>query len=401
MTDSASYDPLASVQAAGPPGTISFIYGLPDPASFPVEDLRRAAGEVLRQRPELALQYGPEQGYGPLIDFVRARLAREEGLAVERPQIMLSGGSAQALDHICTLLTRPGDIVLVEAPTYHETLQLFRDHGLRPLQVDTDDGGLQLDALAGRLAELAQRGERARLLYVIPNFQNPSGITLAANRRQPLWELAERYDLLVVEDDVYRDLAYQGQVPPSLYAWDQRRPEGSGPGRTLRIGSFSKILAPALRLGWLLGPPGVIERLVGSGLRAMSGGVNPLVSNILAEYCSQGLLEPHIEGLRALYSERRDAMLDSLALHMPPGTSWTRPGGGFFVWLGLPPPLRAAEVAGRARDARLLIPVGDPFFAEEPAGQYLRLAFSYVTPAKIRDGIAILGQVLGEMMADN
>jgi len=125
------------------------------------------------------------------------------------------------------------------------------------------------------------------------------------------------------------------------------------------------------------------------------------VSNMLAEYCSQGLLEPHIEGLRALYSERRDAMLDSLALHMPPGTSWTRPGGGFFVWLGLPPPLRAAEVAGRARDVRLLIPVGDPFFAEEPAGQYLRLAFSYVTPAKIRDGIAILGQVLGEMMADN
>jgi len=403
MTDPAPYDPLATVQAAGPPGTISFVYGLPDPESFPAEDLRRAAGEVLRQRPELALQYGPEQGYGPLIDFLRARLAREEGLEVERPQIMLSAGSTQALDHVCTLLTRPGDIVLVEAPTYHETLQLLRDHGLRPLQVPTDDGGLRLDALAGRLAELARRGERARLLYVIPNFQNPSGVTLAAERRQPLWELAERHNLLVIEDDVYRDLSYGGQVPPSLFAWD--RPGGVGLaglpalGRVLRIGSFSKILAPGLRLGWLLGPPGLIERLVGSGLRAMSGGANPLVANILAVYCRQGLLEPHIEGLRALYCERCDAMLASLAAHMPAGTSWTRPGGGFFVWLSLPRPLRAADAASRARVAGLLIPVGDPFFAEEPAGQYLRLAFSYVTPARIREGTAILGAVLSEMIA--
>jgi 2-aminoadipate transaminase len=401
VTDPKAYDPLAAVQAAGPPGAISLIYGLPDPESFPAQDLRRAAGEVLRQRPELALQYGPEQGYGPLIDFLRARLAREEELDVERPQIMLCGGSAQALDHICTLFTRPGDIALVEAPTYHEALQLLRDHGLRLLQVPTDGDGLQLEALADRLAELVRRGERARLLYVIPSFQNPSGVTLAAERRRPLLELAERHDLLIVEDDVYRDLAYEVQVPPSLFAWDQRRGAAglAGFGRVLRIGSFSKILAPGLRLGWLLGPPGLIERLVGSGLRAMGGGVSPLVANLLAEYCGQGLLEPHIEGLRALYSERRDAMLDSLAAHMPPGASWTRPGGGFFVWLSLPRPLRAADVAARGRAAGLLFLVGDPFFAEEPAGQYLRLAFSYVTPLKIREGIAILGEVLAGMMA--
>jgi 2-aminoadipate transaminase len=131
----------------------------------------------------------------------------------------------------------------------------------------------------------------------------------------------------------------------------------------------------------------------------MSGGVNPLVANVLAEYCRAGLLEPHIQGLRALYRERRDAMLDSLAAHMPPGTSWTRPGGGFFVWLGLPRPLLAAAVARQARSAGLLIPVGDPFFAEEPSGQYLRLAFSYVTPDRIREGIALLGEVLAAMMA--
>jgi 2-aminoadipate transaminase len=381
------YDPLASVQAAGPPGMISFIYGLPDPATVPIEELRSAADQVLCKRPELALQYGPEQGYGPLIDYLRSKLAREDDLVLERSWIMLTGGSAQALDHLCTLLTRPGDLVLVEAPTYHETLQLFRDHGLHPLQISTDQNGIRVESLADRVQTLERQYRQARLLYTIPNFQNPSGITLAADRRQAILDLARRYDLLVVEDDVYRDLAYEGQVPPSLFALD-------GGQRVLRIGSFSKILAPGVRLGWLMGPEGYIERLIGSGLRCMGGGANPLMANILAAYCQEGMLEPHIVHLREHYRKRRDAMLTSLAAHMPAGTSWTQPGGGFFVWLSLPKPLRAAEVAAQARDAKLLIPVGDPFFAETPTGQHLRLAFSYVPPNKIEEGIQILGQVL-------
>jgi 2-aminoadipate transaminase len=386
-----AYDPLATVQAAGPPGTISFVYGLPDPQTFPNHDLRRAADRVFRERPELALQYGPEQGYGPLIDYLRDRLAREEGLALSRPQIMLSGGSAQALDHLCTLFTKPGDIVLMEAPTYHETIQLFRDHGLRALQIPTDDGGLQVGALANRLESLARCGDRARLLYLIPNFQNPSGITLAAGRRAPILELAGRYDLLVIEDDVYRDLAYEDTVPPSLFALD-------GGWRVLRIGSFSKILAPGVRMGWLMGPVGLIERLIHSGLRCMGGGAHPLTANILADYCQQGLLEAHIGGLCQIYSERRDVALAALESHMPAGVRWIRPGGGFFIWLTLPDSLRAAEVAKQAKEAKLLIPVGDPFFAEAPTGQHLRLAFSYVTPDKIEEGLSILGRVLEQMM---
>jgi 2-aminoadipate transaminase len=381
------YDPLASVQAAGPPGTVSFIYGLPDPVTFPVDELRRAADHVLRERPEVALQYGPEQGYGPLIDCLRDKLAREEGLILQRPQLMLTGGSAQALTHLCTLFSRPGDIVLVEAPTYHETIQLFRDHGLLSLQISTDDGGLRVEALADRLQTLARRGERARFLYTIPNFQNPSGITLAGDRRQAVLDLVERYDLLVVEDDVYRDLPYEGKVPPSLFELDGGR-------RVLRIGSFSKILAPGVRMGWLMGPEGLIERLIGSGLRCMGGGANPLMANILATYCQQGLLAPHIQRLRQVYCERRDAMLTALATHMPDGVAWTQPSGGFFVWMSLPHPLRSADIATRASEAKLLVPVGDPFFAEAPTGQHLRLAFSYVSPDKIERGIRILAQVL-------
>jgi 2-aminoadipate transaminase len=199
--------------------------------------------------------------------------------------------------------------------------------------------------------------------------------------------LAERYDLLIAEDDVYRDQAYGGEVPPSLYALDGGR-------RVLRIGSFSKILAPGVRSGWLIGPVGLIERLIGSGLRCMGGGANPLMANILATYCQQGLLEPHIEHLRRVYRERRNAMMAALGAYMPPGVAWTRPGGGVFVWLGLPEPLRATDVAVQAREAKLMVLPGDPFFAEAATGQYLRLAFSYVTPESIRAGIATLGQIL-------
>jgi DNA-binding transcriptional MocR family regulator len=390
------YDPLASVQAAGPPGTISFIYGLPDPNTFPARELWHAAGQVLRERPEVALQYGPEQGYGPLIDYLREKLAREESLVIERPQIMLTSGSAPATDHLCTLFTRPGDIVLVGAPTYHQTVQLLRDHGLQPLQIPVDEGGWRIDALADRLRKLAHRGQRAHLLYLIPTFQNPSGITLAAERREPLLELAERYDVLVIEDDVYRDLVYEGAAPPSLFALNVKPPlpwNGSG-ARVLRIGSFSKILAPGVRMGWLLGPEHLIERLIGSGLRAMSGGANPLMANILAAFCEQDLLEPHILYLRQVYRQRRDTALAALKAHMPEGVRWTRPGGGFFIWLTLPEPLRAGEVAQQAREKHLLIPEGDPFFAEAPTGQHLRLAFSYVTPENIEQGIVTLAQVI-------
>jgi 2-aminoadipate transaminase len=353
----------------------------------------------MREQPELALQYGPEQGYGPLIDYLRRKLAHEEGLCLERPQIMLTAGSSQALDHLCTLFTQSGDLVLVEEPTYHETLQLLRDHGLRPVPIAIDQGGLQVQALADRLQALVFRGntpgrsaDRAGLLYTIPNFQNPSGITLAAERRRAVLELAERYNLLIVEDDVYRDLAYEGHVPPSLYALDSGQ-------RVLRIGSFSKILAPGVRMGWIMGPEGLIQQMIGSGLRCMGGGANPFMANILAVYCQTGLLEPHVDHLRQVYCERRDVMLAMLQAHMPAGVSWTRPRGGFFIWLSLPPPLRAAQVAARAKEAKLLIPVGDPFFAEAPSGQHLRLAFSYVTPEKIKTGIQILGRVLTEALS--
>ena len=381
------YDPLASVQAAGPPGAISFVYGLPDPGAFPARELRAAFDSVLRARSSLALQYGPEQGYGPLIDYLRAKFDRDEDLGIARGNLTVTAGASQAIDHACTLFTRPGEIVLTETPSYSETLKLLRDHGLRPLQIPTDEGGVQIDALQQRLKQLVRCGEPVRMLYVIPCHQNPTGITLAAERRQALLELADRYDLYVVEDDVYRDLAFDKPPPPSLFALDEH-------SRVLRVGSFSKLLAPGLRLGWTMGPEGLIGRMIASGLRSMGGGANPLTANAVAAYCQQGLLESHIERLRRIYRARRDNMLEALEQSMPDGVRWTRPNGGFFVWLSLPRPFRAIEVAKRAREFGVMLLAGDPFFAEEPTGQFLRLSFSYVTPEKIAEGIETLGEVL-------
>jgi 2-aminoadipate transaminase len=215
---------------------------------------------------------------------------------------------------------------------------------------------------------------------------------LSRDRRERVLQLAAQHDLWVIEDDVYCDLTYAGSLPPSLFALDRGR-------RVFRIGSFSKILAPGLRLGWLLGPASSIDELTWSGLRNMSGGANPLLANALAEYCRAGRLEPHVATLRQVYRRRRDLALDTLARTMPAEVDWTRPTGGFFLWITLPAPLKAQAVVDAAAGRGLLLLPGDPFFAQAPTGQYLRLSFSYLPPEKIGEGIETLAALMGELLA--
>ncbi|MGD8538282.1 MAG: PLP-dependent aminotransferase family protein [Candidatus Aminicenantes bacterium] len=381
------YDPLACVQAAGPPGSISFRYGLPDPITFPVDELKRCFDQVLEENSALALQYGPEQGYGPLIDFLLDRINRTEDLGIERPNMMLTGGSTQALDHICSLFTRSGDLVLVEAPTFGDALELFQNHGLRPIQIPMDDDGIKIDALSDRLESLKEKGKQARFLYTIPTFQNPTGCSLSKKGRQALLEISEEWDLLIVDDDVYRDIAFEAIELPSLFSLDKG-------DRVLSIGSFSKIMSPGLRLGWLVGPEKYISPLIYSGLRLMGGGANPLVAIALSVYCKNGLLEPHIESLKELYGKRKEVMLDALRSTMPKGVQWTKPRGGFFVWITLPDGFSASDVMQKAEKAGLWILAGDPFFAERPTGPHIRLSYSYVEEEKIREGVQKLATVL-------
>lgn len=384
------FDPLEGVQAGGPAGAIPFVYGHPDPDLLPVEKIITATERALRARGRLALQYGPEQGYGPLLDYLISKVERDEGLRITRANIMLCAGAAQGLDTAARLFTHPGDVVLVEAPSYYEAIATLRDHPVELRQVPMDDQGLVVEALAERLEALSQAGRRVAFLYTIPTFQNPAGITLTAERREALVELAAEQGLLLVEDDVYRDLCYEGRVPPSLF-------ELAGGRGVIRLGSFSKILAAGLRLGWIIAEPEVIQRIVNCGLKGNEGGANPFVAHVVAAFCQEGWLEPHIAQLVARYRARRDALLAALERKMPDGVRWTHPAGGFFIWLALPEPLEAEAVLAVARERGVLFAPGVRFFAEASEGggrRNLRLPFSFLSEAQMAEGVRVLTEVI-------
>jgi len=375
------------------PGSISLVFGHPDATTLPVDDLHAAAEAAFRgPQARLALQYGPEQGTPALIDYLVSKLNRDEGLGLTHDKVMIVAGSTHAVDMIARLYAGHDGVVLVEAPTYHDALHVIRDHGadLRPVPIDGD--GLIVDALAAQLDALQREGKPPRLLYTIPNFQNPSGVTLTAARREAILKLAREHGFLIVEDDVYRDLAFEGEVPPSFYALA----EGQG---VLRIGSFSKIMAAGVRLGWLIAPPDQIERCVECGAMQMGGGANPLVAHIVTEYCRAGHLEKQIAQLRQVYRHRCDVTLAALERHMPAGTTWTRPQGGFFVWLTLPEGLSVEPLRQVTRERGVLFVPGPGFFAAGGGERNLRLAFSFVPPGDIERGIEILAQAVGEMMS--
>jgi len=382
-----SHAPAALQTGDGPPGVLSFYYGHPDPEAFPLTELWMALEATMRRHVPAALLYGPEQGPPLLLDLLCQKLRQDEGLELRREELFITAGASQGLDLICRLWTRPGDVVLVEAPSYHEAIAILRDYPLRLATVPLDEEGLIVDALAERLERLRAEGKHIAFLYTIPTFQNPSGVTMSVARRRALAELARAEELWIVEDDVYRELCYEGTVPPSLFQLMNGR-------SVLRLGSFSKTLAPGLRLGWVLAEPKAIARLADSGLRHSAGGANPFTAHVVAEFCRAGYLEPHVAGLVARYRARRDAMLDALAATMPPGVTWTRPQGGFFVWLTLPEPLMARDVLAAARERGITFPPGEPFFAEGGGERNIRLPFSYVSPADIFRGMDILGQAI-------
>ena len=385
-------DPLEGVQAGGPAGAIPFVCGHPDPDLLPVERIIAATERALRARGRLALQYGPEQGYGPLLDYLIGKIERDEGLRITRANIMLCAGAAQGLDTAARLFSRPGDVVLVEAPSYHEAIATLRDHPVELRQVPIDDQGLVVEALAERLEALSLAGRRVAFLYTIPTFQNPAGITLTVERREALVALAAERGLLLVEDDVYRDLCFEGRVPPSLF-------ELAGGRGVIRLGSFSKILAAGLRLGWIMAEPEVIRRIVSCGLKGNEGGANSLVAHVVAAFCQEGWLEPHIAQLVARYRARRDTLLAALEQEMPDSVRWTRPAGGFFIWLTLPEPLEAEAVLAVATERGVLFAPGVRFFAEVSEGggrRNLRLPFSFLSEAQMAEGVRILAEVIKE-----
>jgi 2-aminoadipate transaminase len=370
-------------------GTIGMNFGHPDPETLLTEELHRAMLEVINSPGAYAaLQYGKEQGLRILIEFLVEKLQREQDLPVQASNLMVIAGSTGGVDMLARLFVKPGGVVLVEAPTYVDSIHVFRDHHIEVRSVPMDENGLIPDELEKTIVELQSNGVMPDMLYTIPNFHNPTGITLPEARRMQIIRIAQQFGLLIVEDDVYRDLSFEGDVPASFYALAQGK-------QVFSIGSFSKTLAPGLRLGWLVGSENSIEYCINCGVAQMGGGANPFVASMVAEYCRSGSLEKHVRGLRPLYQMRCSAALEALNTYMPSDVRWTQPRGGFFIWIRLPENVFVSDVKPLAEHEGVLVSSGEGFFVDPKDGEHnLRLAFSCAKPEAIEVGVRILAQVI-------
>lgn len=368
-------------------GIIEFRAGHPDLALLPAAGLLRATQVVLEREAPQALSYGTERGPSCLIQQLSAWLEHMEGEKPPSEQMMITGGASQALDMLCLLLTKPDDIALVQSPTYHLALRVMRDHRLGLVPVPGDEEGMQVNALKETVESLQRQDKQPRLLYLVSTFGNPSGTTLNVKRRRALAELARQYDLIVVEDDVYYQLWYETSPPAPIYSL-------SASESVIRLGSFSKILAPGLRLGWMHASPEIIQRCVKSGVLDSGGGLGHFTAHVVAAFIELGLLDAHVETLRANYQKRRDVLVDALAEHLPRDCHWTTPQGGFFVWLRLPEGISSDVFLQSAEDAGVSYVPGTEFFAHSGGENYCRLNFTMVSLNELEEGAQRLGSAL-------
>lgn len=375
------------------PGVISFAGGLPAPECFPAEEIAVATERVLSQQAARILQYGPTPGYPPLRELC-AQLMTERGASVHASDIIITSGSQQALDIIGKLMIDPGDTILVEDPTYVGALQAWRPYRPRFYTLPMDDDGLVVERIEDAILELEAAGRPPKFLYTVSTFQNPMGVTLSASRRAALLDLAERHHLPIIEDDPYGELRYSGEVVPPLAALDSQR-HGS-PHYVFYMSTFSKLLAPGLRVGWVSAAPRILKRVeqVKEGIDLHTGSFAQAVA---AEVCADGLLKRHIPFIRQVYQERRNHMLAALAESMPATVRWTKPEGGMFLWITMPEWADGTQVLAHAVEQRVAFVPGEAFFANGGGQNTMRLNYSYSTPEEIRTGIARLATTLNDL----
>ncbi|NUT15618.1 MAG: PLP-dependent aminotransferase family protein [Cupriavidus sp.] len=360
------------------PEVISFAGGLPSPASFPVAAMEAATARVFADNPQAALQYAATEGYLPLREFV----ARRHDVSVER--VLITTGSQQALDLIAKVMIDPGSKVLVETPSYLGALQAFSLFEPEFVSIPSDDKGLLPEALTPELTA------GARFLYALPNFQNPTGRRLPLERRQALVARAQELGVLLVEDDPYGALSYTGDQLPSLLSMN---PDG-----VIYMGSFSKVLAPGMRLGYVIAPPELHFKLC-QAKQASDLHTPTFTQRVAYETVRDGLLDTHIPTIRELYGKQCQTMLDALARHMPEGVSWNTPEGGMFIWMELPEGLDSMVILEEAVRRNVAYVPGAPFYANNPKRNALRLAFVTVPAERIEQGVAILGELFREAIA--
>jgi 2-aminoadipate transaminase len=362
------------------PEIISLAGGLPAPELFPVDEYRRAFEWVLETNGCAALQYGPSEGYHPLRQFLAERLTGL-GVPAETGHILITNGSQQGLDLLGKIFLNPGDAVCLENPSYMGAIQAFDSYQAEYVIVPMDDDGMRSEELDAIL-----RRHTVKFIYALPNFQNPSGRTMSLARRQLLVETARKRGVPIVEDDPYGELRFEGEHLPSLRSlW----PDG-----VIYLGTFSKILAPGFRLGWMVTPAMLYDEFV-SAKQPADLHTSTATQMATYEVCKQeGLLEQHIEKIKDVYRERRDVMLRALEAHFPPGCRWTRAQGGLFVWAELPHSIDTRELLAEALEEKVAFVPGHSFHPDRTGHNTMRLNFSNVPPDRIEEGIARLGRAI-------
>jgi 2-aminoadipate transaminase len=376
------------------PGVISFAGGLPAPDLFPLQEIKEIAAYVLDKEGKTALQYGTTEGNNALREEL-LKLLEKEGIHLTMEQIFIVTSSQQGLDLLAKIFIDPGDVVLCGRPTYVGAIQAFHTYQAAMRAVELDDGGISIEGLEWEIKNLINtQCKKPKFIYVVPDFQNPSGITLTLERRKRLVDLAETYDLLIVEDSPYRQLRFEGKPEPPIISLNSQR--------VLSIYTFSKILLPGFRLGWIAGPKELIQKAI-TAKQAVDLCAPPFNQAIFAEFIKRGLLEKQIQKIIVAYKEKRDYMLNRLETYMAyiEGIKWTKPSGGLFLWLTLPESLDATEMFLNAVEKKVAYVVGSAFDPEGTDRRTMRLNFSYATMEEIDKGIQRLAEVIKEKLVQN
>jgi 2-aminoadipate transaminase len=371
------------------PDVISFAGGLPAPELFPIERFKEAAEVVLTEMGDRALQYGTTEGYQPLREMI-AKNAGKYGMQISADNVMITTGSQQALDLLGRIFINRGDRILVESPTYLGALQAWNAYGVKYVTIPYDEDGMQTDLLESRLRT------GLKFIYVLPNFQNPTGVTLSRERRMQLVEMANAYGVPIVEDDPYGQLRFEGEhIPPVVVLDDEIRAKEVPiySGNVIYTSTFSKILAPGLRLAWVVAPEDVIKKMV----QAKQGcDLNTSTFNqyLAYEVANGPWIKTHIQTIRETYKERRDVMIKALETYMPEGVNWTHPKGGLFLWATLPEGVNSSEIFPLAVEKKVAFVPGSPFYPLGGGENTMRLNFSCMKPDLINEGMKRLAEVI-------